>query len=444
MIAYSSIMSNLPGFQIADTYKSYKTKERKVINWLKEKGQKLGLPRTKGPRSPNVQINSIAPIAERIVAHGEIVPDDVRFALQDVISQRKEASVFYKPQGQVKADSGHAHYVQVLERVLVLFNRDQTKISKPRIDESSVAAEFVNKPESRNVFSKLDVEPTDFHLESNGIESDGEAVEVVMASAKKAVAKKKGGKKSNKRKQKSSVAMVKANASDDIAMLDSIIENQAHDFWEDDTDDLYFMVYCFFKDWNIIREYLQERWCDYQDGLLSLAAVSLTTNTAFELLQRSAEEFIAETGFQHSDFGKLSEMLFTEIGLAHVDYEAEDSGSHENISAEADWLALPRFWNLEEWIRMTPPKGIPATFERFLNEPLEFQCDDWKRKMERDKRFCYELITECCLIKVLKKDRTFQLPAEDELTRGVTTMLNTRTIPIWLVFAMQVHCKYYR
>ena len=74
------------------------------------------------------------------------------------------------------------------------------------------------------------------------------------------------------------------------------------------------MIYCFFKDFNYMREYVQERWCNYQDGKLSLSAVALVTNTEGKLL----EQIPVRSGSR--DYNEMAMMLFTEVGLEHVDY----------------------------------------------------------------------------------------------------------------------------
>jgi hypothetical protein len=206
------------------------------------------------------------------------------------------------------------------------------------------------------------------------------------------------------------------------------------------------VIYCFFKDFNYMREYLQERWCDYQDGLLSLAAVSVTTNTAFELLQRSEQELLAQIP-PHSELGdyqSMANLLFFERGLAHVDYdkksamfEGDPDGMNDAIYEEADFICLPTYWSLSEWIRMAPPKKIP-TLGHYIGKTPNYQAKKSKGKMKRDKQILFEILAECCLLKAFKNDPGFMLPGEDELTIGLIKMLAIRRIPIWLVFASQI------
>ena len=61
--------------------------------------------------------------------------------------------------------------------------------------------------------------------------------------------------------------------------------------------------------------------------------------------------------------------------------------------------------------------------------------------MERDRQILHEMLAECCLIKAFKNGPAdFMIPGEDELTIGWTTMLATRKVPIWLIFASQIFC----
>lgn len=60
--------------------------------------------------------------------------------------------------------------------------------------------------------------------------------------------------------------------------------------------------------------------------------------------------------------------------------------------------------------------------------------------MSRDEQILYELVAECCLVKAFKNLGSFSMPGEDEFMKGIITMLATRRIPIWLIFASQILC----
>jgi hypothetical protein len=93
-------MASLPNFRIVDTYKAYKLRERKFTSWLLETGEKLGRKignKKYDPAKHPVPIKEIPNIVGLIVAQGESMPESVRHVLQDVISQRKDATAFYRP-----------------------------------------------------------------------------------------------------------------------------------------------------------------------------------------------------------------------------------------------------------------------------------------------------------------------------------------------------------
>lgn len=71
---------------------------------------------------------------------------------------------------------------------------------------------------------------------------------------------KKVGKKIGKSRKKSYPGRSLDESKSDMELLDSIIQNKVDGTdYDDDEDDLYFVIYCVFNDWNRLREYLQER-----------------------------------------------------------------------------------------------------------------------------------------------------------------------------------------
>jgi hypothetical protein len=197
----------------------------------------------------------------------------------------------------------------------------------------------------RNVFEMLELE-----VAGEGVEgaSESEKSDDEVQASKKSGGKVRFGKRKGRARkpQKTERSLVKRNQVTDVDILDSVVRS-FNAYAEDDTDDLYFMIYCFFKDWNSMREYLQERWCDYEEGILSLSAVSVITNTACELLQRSEKELLSQIPVRSGlrDYQSMANMLFLDTGLAHVDYHAKDemcegdqARMDDLIYEEADWI----------------------------------------------------------------------------------------------------------
>jgi hypothetical protein len=244
--------------------------------------------------------------------------------------------------GDQKADSGHIHYTQVLEAASKKFDK-----SNPGKNAKTQTLNTVPSTHGdlRNVFEMLELERAGEGVEgaSESEESDDE----VQASKKSGGKVRFGKRKGRARKpQKTERSRVKRNQVTDVDILDSVVRS-FDAYAEDDTDDLYFMIYCFFKDWNNMREYLQERWRDYEEGTLSLFAVSVITNTACELLQRSEKEPLSQSPVRSGlrDYQSIANTLFLDIGLVHVDYHAKDemcegdqARMDDLIYEEADWI----------------------------------------------------------------------------------------------------------
>jgi hypothetical protein len=213
---------------------------------------------------------------------------------------------------------------------------------------------------------------------------------------------------------------------------------------ETDESDLYFLIYCFFEDFNQVREYLQERWCDYLDGIISLGAVAVVTNTAFDMFQRAEKEMMSQIPRRSglTDYESLSNLLFLEAGLAHVNYQAMDNVKGEELDnlmfEEADWIGLPVFWTLVDCLQHIGPTAIPLIPPA---KPLKGPGPHNSNAMMRwGKDVIMELVGEACVLRGLKRRQGMAIPAEDELTRGLIELLMHRgKVPIWLVLACQVY-----
>ncbi|RDW69980.1 hypothetical protein BP5796_08377 [Coleophoma crateriformis] len=420
---------------LVNTYTAYKTRESKVFSWLKEASQ-LDAP---------FRVNQIPILAKSIVNKGLAIPDTIVQLLGEVVSKRKEPGEWYKQRRVEDTASGHAHIIKVLEETLATFrsakvsNAAASPAPKPFSDKES---------EVTNLFDLLKIDEA--RNKSQGSSGEDTDDENVTAEAQKSVRpnqKAKGKKiKSGKRKGKPRKAFKVSKAKTKRDKFAGFSDNSPAIYDEEDGfDEFYFIVYCFFQDFNIIREYIQERWCDYQDGLLSLSAVALTTNNAMELLQRAEKELLMIIPPEYGSYEALSSMLFYEVGLAHVDYSKENDlkgdkeALQESFYEEADFLCLPRYWDLCQWIDNTPPNKIAADPRR-LDEKLEYEASSHEEKMHRDKSIMHEIISECTLLKAMHNDPTFIPPGEDEFTLGIIQMLRTRDTPIWLVFASQIYC----
>lgn len=448
-----------------DTYKAYKLRERKFTTWLKETAEKAGYKsddndkRVPGPSfvPVAVRIGDMIKLAKAIVASEpeDPCPPSFRQALRDVISQRKEAAAFYKQRSATdenfaKNTEGHLYYIKVLENVAKTFDdassiSSSSKLSSTKSPSFTAPTTTEKETQLSNLFGLLE---TEFAATSEGewelLEEDNESDRENLGRKKSTTNKKKKGKGKFKKTSKGTAKAKDAHPIADMGMFDSHIEYEIEE--EDPEYMFWFLLYCFFKDFNEIRDYLQEKWCDYEEGLLSLSAVSVVTNTAFDMFQKFEREllsFCPQEIPRTSAYETIAMYLFTEGGLAHVDYdEATRRGEVETDSGaaiyeEASWLCLPIFWCLKDWLKHAPPGKIPTNLN-FVGTPIDYRPEMTDEKMKRDNRFLHEFLAECSIFKKLKQDGC-RIPAEDELTKGMIQMLITRKINVWLVFACQVY-----
>lgn len=227
-------------------------------------------------------------LAQRVADHANPngIPDAPLNILRDVVSLRKKSFRFFSSATEGSSDeklnrsnANHAHIIGVLERVLakleglvsVAINRASKKESKDnntRVDISDLS----------NMFTYLDVQPAVNGADGSGDGHSDEEGKASSASRRpRKSSKKKGAKKPQKtaKKQKRQSAKYTAKNSnnngsssrnDAGSWVDEIEIGElmgGQEELQDDELDLYMMVYCFFEDFNTIRSYVAERWCDY-------------------------------------------------------------------------------------------------------------------------------------------------------------------------------------
>ena len=219
-----------------------------------------------------IRMNEIPSLTKLITSRGQSIPETIRQVLRDVISRRKEAPAFYRPQGNRKADDGHAHYIQVLEGALKVFESASSSGSLSKAGHSGTAGGVAGPSQSSmdrafsNVFDMLRLQDEQNGVakaESSGSDSGGERESdkgnQQSPAAKKSKKKIRFGKRKgrSRKARKSETAVVVRQPVTDVEIFDAMVQT-SNDFDEVE-DDLYFMIYCFFKDFNTLREYVQER-----------------------------------------------------------------------------------------------------------------------------------------------------------------------------------------
>jgi hypothetical protein len=109
-------------------------------------------------------------------------------------------------------------------------------------------------------------------------------------------------------------------------------------------EETYFALFCFFDDLNQLRDFLCQLWSDYKIGKVDLITVSVTTNTAIDLVRRAEKEFIA--AFPKLDtYNKISGVFYMLMcwirGVDPEIREQPDDIVNFAMLDVADWLCLP-------------------------------------------------------------------------------------------------------
>ena len=207
-----------------------------------------------------MKINEIQVLVNGIVSKGHPIPGNLLAILKDVISQRRDASAFYRPRGQIESDRGHAYYITVLEWAVKTLEQASPSFRPKGVAQSSSDIKSRTDVGLSNLFDMLEIEGfTSRSGDGASSESESESMAKKKYQNITKTCKKKSKSSTEASKQVQGSAGKKGR-DPDLDFLDSIIREQPV-LEEEDDEDYFFIIFCFFKDWNYIREYLQERWC---------------------------------------------------------------------------------------------------------------------------------------------------------------------------------------
>ncbi len=217
---------------------------------------------------------------------------------------------------------------------------------------------------------------------------------------------------------------------------------------EEDEFDLYMMVYCFFEDFNLIRNYVVERWCDYwYHRSVPLDTLAVLTNAACELFHNLEAELIIELlplDPSLTQYDAMVEMLFYQYGIDHIDYDSYDDldqeEEHQQIwRNEADWLALFSSFTLQNVLEMIPPGKVPMTDPSLPDDTVygASTVKEWKRFQES---VITQIITETAHLKALKVNQTEPpvLPTESQILLDLQECLRLRKYSSSAVFSLHL------
>ncbi|CAM6128099.1 unnamed protein product [Calypogeia fissa] len=427
------------------TYKLYKQGTSQVVAWLGKTaaqfGYGLGLADTSnhekkvkktgsksnGATSTRSQVLKYKvaelPVLARVISEHLLQKSTsktfpgILIVLKDVIVKRKQwAKSFGLPDATTSASNAqHQHFVTVLEDVYQILGGAMTPSPQENGQSSEVPlsdgkSTSMDEIALSNMFAVLDIEETSFEEE---ITDQGEA-----------------GHKSARR----SVPPRPPSATT-YELEDEI-----------DEEEVFFMIYCFFADFQEVRTHLRRSWSDYTSGTLDLIAVAVTTNVALEMLQR-AETGLLQTLFSLPKFSNLTSyqrvasfLMKAVAATRGMDPERffepvdgyiihTDLIDFANFTCWQVYTILLNFRLLQgEHLRVLKP-GMLGEID-LTGQPLSL-----RDKLRQHGIVLYELLPELCIL----NDMRISIPYLDLLSDGLTEMIRMKAIPIWLVFACQIY-----
>ncbi|KAK0713267.1 hypothetical protein B0T26DRAFT_753398 [Lasiosphaeria miniovina] len=461
-------MESSGNLKSAGTWRRYKLGQAQFTSWLKRTAEKLS-PRT--DNKANEDATALAPpqqsqsrrqkkraaaihVADN--AEPDEIPDAAINILRDVVGLRKKSFNFFTSAAQDADDNklkqsneNHAHIIRVLERVLAKLEALVSNASGREPKNQSGGQARINTSDLTNMFAHLQVQPApDSADEDSGALSNDDSKVAKSGMRPQKGAKKTATKKTAKPDRKSSKAPAKKKGKGSWIDKVSFGTTSMDDDQEEDEFDLYMMIYCFFEDFNAIRSYVAERWCDYwYDRSVPLDTLAVVTNAAFELfhlLEMDLVKTLKPLGSKLSNFGFMLNMLFINFGLEHIDYESyeeltEDEQNERIWRDEADWLAFTSYSTLQMVRTEFPPRKVPM-FPPSMLEPIVYGANDVKAWRDFQSSITKTIICEGAHLKALKTNLQEPpiLPAESELLVDFQNFLRTYEITAALTFSLHL------
>ncbi len=219
---------------------------------------------------------------------------------------------------------------------------------------------------------------------------------------------------------------------------------------EDDGEEWFFALHCFFADMHELRIFLAYLWSLYKIGTIDLSTVAVTTNSALDLMRRAEEDFHKTMripkGYERYSDGNVAELYYIDsclrAGSEPKSPEAKKGGKMvdvENWAIVHESFLLPyrlltTFGKDPENKGRSAPK-MPITRPAWLgtyDPSLDRTEADADRLCEQDTGLLADFMTIVGPYVLIGNT-----PCDDELMNGIEKLLSEGKLPLWLVFAAQ-------
>ncbi|RYP36064.1 hypothetical protein DL767_003536 [Monosporascus sp. MG133] len=397
------------------------------------------------------QLESLAQFVVANMAPEEI-PQSPISILRDVVSLRKQSARFFsrvaeksKDEKLKESNATHEFIIKVLERILARFDAALATISRKGGTSTKEPDGQIDVNDLNNMFEYLEVEQSQ-ELDEQDTDGVPENEKAVPKRSKRP--QKKNGKKQNKKKLPKERRVQKATQDNsESSWVEEFQWDNLDSEGEDDLD-YYMIIYCFFQDFNTIRNYVGDRWWEYfYFKSVSIDNLAVMTNAAYEMfheMEFELEKALKDVHPEMAHYEFMMETLFFDYGLDHVDYEGEDELTEEErsdkIFKEADWLGVTVYALVEDILAGVPPGKVPMIPLSELKKP-EYGPHTVDSIRHFFGAIISELFPECCLTKAMKKNGQlpFVVGAQDEMTLNFEHIFRVRDYPSAFIFSLALY-----
>ena len=420
-------MPTLPPF-LLDTHKLYKEDTNRVVTWLAETAQKCGYSLTDGPpatRRPgrlkgkarqaarelergrdadtstpavrrSIPVNELTDLAHSIAKHKPRVkvPQVILRLLDRAISLRKQCADWFlknvATEEGVSDNSKHWHFIGVLESTLHILH------PKSGVDTDS-------KPQSKNATPSMNI----------AAESEGKLVNMYDALC------------IDDSDDDSSAIPTAATPTASRTKTPSQPHKVVYEA-ESAIDDVYFTLFCFLNDLKQLRQFLRNLWQQYDAGTLDLMTVSMTTNTAINLVRRAEQDHFDTAISQNIIKGVVSRM-------SQMILSAWDDPDNNDF---ADRLYILPCFIIHEFLKKIKNHTVVMGRTRCNHEAEPSSHQGYGDIfLEGDKDILLRGLAEFSSWIKYGYDG---LPVVDELMDGLSSAFVEQTVPLWLAYAGQI------
>jgi hypothetical protein len=193
---------------------------------------------------------------------------------------------------------------------------------------------------------------------------------------------------------------------------------------------LYFLLF----DLNRLRTEVSRAWEGYKEGMVDLIAASITTNTAVDLA-RAMEDDMKDLLAKGGGADRMLELYYTSQCFAAGQTGPIPDELNFELYEVADVLFWPATLLLQafcELLEVNPTPDMKQGFYGTYNPPSDRSTKSNREKFQEDKILLLEMLPEFLYHCRTTPERP---AAEDELTRGLRTMFQTKKVTLSVAFA---------